>query len=277
MQTDVFLDFIDLSFYTGENLMSKVDGYAALMNKAAFTFPVGNEEKLRPLTIESVAINPLAKCAYFFEDPNSPSTFTTIFDTSITASTYLTVSEVEFWHLEGDIPSNVTLSWDSWSNTESLAELVTDLRVVGWSNTSNQWVDLGSTAHTGEMNFGTVTSDLFVPNEYDIITLGGNDDMQENFDMIALGNYLLTPNGDGLNDVLTIEGIEVSTNNVLQIYNRYGLLVYKKENYNNEFDGYSNVELVIKRRSGLPSGIYFYVITFYDLRQKHQGYMYISD
>ena len=47
--------------------------------------------------------------------------------------------------------------------------------------------------------------------------------MLETFETIELDNYYMTPNGDGQNDVLTIEGIENSPNNSLQIFNRYGV------------------------------------------------------
>ena len=86
----------------------------------------------------------------------------------------------------------------------------------------------------------------------------------------------MTPNGDNKNDFLVINGIEKSPNNTLQIYNRYGLLVYQKENYNNEFNGVADRGVIINKNSGLPSGIYFYIIALNDLKLKHQGYLYIS-
>ena len=91
-----------------------------------------------------------------------------------------------------------------------------------------------------------------------------------------LDNYYMTPNGDGINDFLEIEGIEGSPNNVLQIYNRYGWLVFSKNNYSDEFTGISNVNGVITKNIGLPSGIYFYIVTFNDLNYKHQGYLYLT-
>ena len=129
---------------------------------------------------------------------------------------------------------------------------------------------------TGGSTYGSLTSELFVPNEYSIITIGGNDDLLETFNILELDNYYMTPNGDGINDVLVINGIEESQDNNLQIYNRYGVMVFSKDNYKNEFGGYSNRNLVIQKNKGLPSGIYFYLITLNDLRQKHQGYLYLT-
>ncbi|MGB5668150.1 MAG: gliding motility-associated C-terminal domain-containing protein, partial [Maribacter sp.] len=191
-------------------------------------------------------------------------------------SKYLSVSEKEFWHLEGDVLSTVTLTWDEWSNVSAFAEYVSDIKVVGWHKEQKTWVNLGNTKVDGGIIYGSVSSELFIPNEYEIITLGGNDDKMEGFITLELDNYFLTPNGDGQNDLLVLDGIEKSPSNSIQIFNRYGVMVYSKTNYQNDFNGVSNRNSVINKGSGLDSGIYFYIVTLNDLRQKHQGYMYIS-
>jgi gliding motility-associated-like protein len=275
--TGIYSNFRDFSFYTGESSVSKVNGYAAMTNKDSFVFPVGDNERLRPLTITSMAINPMAKCAYFFEDPNSPKSLNAIFSTNKKATQYISVSNKEFWRLEGDVPSQITLTWDEYSNITALADYVADLNVVGWSKTDRQWVNLGNTKVEGGRDYGSVTSGTFVPNDYEIFTIGGNDQALETYDTLDLDNYYLTPNGDGKNDFLRLDGVERSPNNSLQIFNRYGVMVYKKDNYQNDFDGHSNMDLVVARNAGLENGVYFYIITFHDLRQKHQGYMYISN
>ena len=273
--TSVFPNFMDDAFYVGENDVSMVDGYAAMTNKDAFTFPVGDDNRLRPLSINSNGINPFVKCAYFYENPNTTSINGKNYQSNKKQSKYLSISDKEFWHLEGDIPSFITLTWDEWSNVGAFAEYVTDIKVVGWHSEQATWVILGNTNVDGGMAYGSVTSELFIPNDYEIITLGGNDDKLEDFSTIELDNYFLTPNGDGQNDLLVLDGIEKSPSNSIQIFNRYGVMVYSKENYQNEFNGESNRNSVIDKGSGLDSGIYFYIITLNDLKQKHQGYLYI--
>ncbi|WP_373075721.1 gliding motility-associated C-terminal domain-containing protein, partial [Zeaxanthinibacter enoshimensis] len=86
----------------------------------------------------------------------------------------------------------------------------------------------------------------------------------------------LTPNADGKNDRLYIEGITESPNNHIQIFNRHGIMVYSKDNYKDEFEGYSNRDQVVRRNRGLEPGIYFYIIILHDLKVKKQGYMYIN-
>ncbi len=275
--TAVFSNFMDDAFYIGESSVSKIDGYGAVTNKESFVFPVGNYDRIRPLMIQSVAVNAMAKCAYFFEDPNDSKTLNQAFETGKRATEYISVSNKEFWRLEGDVPSKVTLTWDMYSDVRSLGEYLSDLKVVGWSKSENQWVNLGNTAVEGGMAYGSVTSDLFLPSDYEILTLGGNDDRLETYDTVELDNYFMTPNGDGTNDILELEGIAQSPNNLLEIFDRYGVLVYSKTNYRNEFNGQSNRESALTRGKGLASGIYFYILTMHDLRQKHQGYLYISN
>jgi gliding motility-associated-like protein len=72
--------------------------------------------------------------------------------------------------------------------------------------------------------------------------------------------------GDGLNDNFDLSGFNVSK---LEIFNRHGLTVYDKSNYEDEWFGQSN--------SGqeLPDGTYYYVISFSDSETK-TGWIYIN-
>ncbi len=63
----------------------------------------------------------------------------------------------------------------------------------------------------------------------------------------------ITPNGDGVNDRLIIEGIENHEKNELLIFDRWGNLIFQASPYKNSWDGnYNNV--------GLPEGAYYYVL-----------------
>lgn len=66
-------------------------------------------------------------------------------------------------------------------------------------------------------------------------------------------NNTFTPNGDGINDYWEIKGLEAYTAVLVQVFNRYGQMVYRSENYARPFDGTYNGRL-------LPSGTYYYII-----------------
>jgi gliding motility-associated-like protein len=75
----------------------------------------------------------------------------------------------------------------------------------------------------------------------------------------VLKNFIVpnafTPNGDGINDTWNISGLETYRNAVMNVYNRWGQLVYTNHgSYSSPWDG---------RRNGkdLPIGTYYYVVT----------------
>lgn len=265
------------SFYTGEGDVSKVDGYASLINRQEFTFPVGDAMRLRTLSLESMAINAQALCAYFPEDPGRPTSLPGRFPVNATGNPDLLVSDKEFWVLKGAMPSRVTLSWDVRSQVRLLADSPEGLRVVGWSKAEQRWVDLGNMGYAGTTEQGTVQSDYFVPNDFEVLTLGGLGLPENGYEILTLENYYLSPNGDGINEYLVIEAATEYPSNAIKIYNRDGLLVYEEENYQNDFNGISNSNLAIRKEKGLEEGIYFYLITFHELGQQHQGYFYLTD
>jgi gliding motility-associated-like protein len=80
----------------------------------------------------------------------------------------------------------------------------------------------------------------------------------------------VSPNGDGINDVLLIDGVESFADNTLKIMNRDGNLVFQKAKYDNisaGFDGHSGIN-----GRQLPAGTYFYSLEYAaeDGKAKHK-------
>src|SRR5690606_32434735 len=214
----IHINVVDTGFFTGENDQSKVTGFAAAQNRSIFSFPVGDRHQLRPLTMEAQGNAPLARCAYFFEDPSAPTSLPGAWDVDSKVRNIGVVSDREFWVLESGVPTQVNLPW----NTRSALGLIPNsspeaIIVVGWRKDSNRWVVLGSTAYGGDMDNGFVTSEVFVPNEYAAITFGAIPLPTDTFAVNhpSLGNYFVSPNGDGINDFLIIAHLEESPNNLL--------------------------------------------------------------
>lgn len=67
-------------------------------------------------------------------------------------------------------------------------------------------------------------------------------------DELELPN-VVTPNGDGINDVLYIKSLEYYPKNKLMVFNRWGTLVFEKENYANDW-----------KPSNLSEGAYYYIL-----------------
>ncbi|WP_418500025.1 gliding motility-associated C-terminal domain-containing protein [Flagellimonas sp.] len=93
---------------------------------------------------------------------------------------------------------------------------------------------------------------------------------------------VITPNGDGIHDVLNIKGIENYPNNTVRIYNRWGVMVFQTKSYNtsgNVFDGTSQGRVTVDSDNKLPVGTYFYVIDYEDQggnTKQLSGYIYIN-
>lgn len=100
-------------------------------------------------------------------------------------------------------------------------------------------------------------------------------------DVIEVFN-VLTPNGDGVHDVLQISGLENFPNNSLRIYNRWGVLVYTTNAYNTEgnvFDGTSKGRVTVDVDNKLPVGTYFYILDYEEQNRNMKslsGYIYIN-
>ncbi len=273
-QSDITYNFLPDAFYVGEGNFSKVNGYAEVISQQNFTFPIGDNQQLRPLILNSEGVNPSAKCAYFLEDPNNPISFNEGFDTENRPRDMGAISTTEFWRLVGNVSSTISISWNERSNIGALTEDIGTIIPVGWNKSTGRWESLGEGGAVGDLSQGFVVSAPFIPDNYEIITFGA---IGEPTDILDLDNYLITPNGDGLNDFLTIPELEQSPNNILRIYDRNGLKVFEKRNYVNEFNGFSNVDnMVISREKGLPIGIYFYIVSLEDLNLDFQGFLYLS-
>lgn len=95
-----------------------------------------------------------------------------------------------------------------------------------------------------------------------------------NVDEIIRPPQIFTPNGNGQNDLYVIKNIEKYSNAHLAVFNRWGNTVYNSQGYKNDWDGYSNVSLVIGKQP-LPVGTYFYILT-YGAHRSLTGFIYLK-
>ena len=87
-----------------------------------------------------------------------------------------------------------------------------------------------------------------------------------------------SPNNDGINDNFVIKNLrELYPNFKLEIYNRYGNILYKGNINTSDWNG-SSSEGGVKLSNGLlPVGVYFYILEFNDgARDPKQGRVYLS-
>lgn len=99
---------------------------------------------------------------------------------------------------------------------------------------------------------------------------------------VTVYNFVSVDN-DGLNEIFTIDGITFYPENNVQIFNRWGILVYEINGYNNadkSFGGRSEGRVTVEANSNLPEGTYYYVIKYTKprsgIRMEKTGYLYLT-
>ena len=79
-----------------------------------------------------------------------------------------------------------------------------------------------------------------------------------------------------------IDQKECFPTNKVEIYNRWGVLVYDTDQYDNglhAFKGYSEGRVTVNKGEQLPTGTYFYIVYHTDAKGQSfedQGYLYLS-
>ena len=98
--------------------------------------------------------------------------------------------------------------------------------------------------------------------------------------VVAVSNEIISTNGNSGNNHFNIVNIEKYPENTVEIFNRWGVLVYNTvgyDNRDNSFRGISTGRNTVNQSDKLPPGVYFYVFTFVveTETQNESGYLYI--
>lgn len=86
----------------------------------------------------------------------------------------------------------------------------------------------------------------------------------------------ITPNGDGMNEFLTISCIENYPDNTLTIFNRHGNKIYEVSGYKNDWNGVANVSGIIGSGDAIPAGTYYYVLKINNPEFENVGWVYVQ-
>ena len=87
-----------------------------------------------------------------------------------------------------------------------------------------------------------------------------------------------SPNGDGVNDLFVIRGINAFEVRTITFFNRWGNKVYTSDNYQNDWNGTNQFGLSVGNQ--LPVGTYYYFLELgnagSDEREIYKGYVYLN-
>ena len=179
-------------------------------------------------------------------------------------------------------------------------------------NDSSLNIDLNSFLPEGMNSNGNWTSSIVVPNlngsifspyqaptgNYDFkyvynagdctqivaVTIEVNNDCFVAPACNLLVHNAFSPNNDGMNETFLIENIDQTNcfpTNSVEIYNRWGVLVFKTKQYDNlnrVFNGKSEGRVTLNESEQLPTGTYYYIIKYTDEKSnafEKVGYVYL--
>lgn len=246
----------------------------------SFEFPIGDSQFFRFAAISAPDnAGDIFAAKYYFESPGTGRPLEN------KEGVLELIDDQEYWTISRESGSStvlLTLSWNEDTTTPQniVANPQSSIRIARWDETLQLWLDEGGVV---DVNNRTVTTPV-VLDQFGVFTLArGNEDFILPGDVIVYNS--ISPNTDGKNDFFRIENIQNLANNTVEIYNRWGVQVFETSNYDsngNVFDGFSNGRLTYRDDERLPTGTYFYVIS-YDLtengtttRIEKAGYLYLS-
>ncbi|MHC5201360.1 gliding motility-associated C-terminal domain-containing protein [Myroides sp. LJL119] len=249
------------AFNTSDN--SHIQGAIEKIGNEDFVYPSGHKQHYRSVGI-SGSQNPsdVFVGQYVYQD-------TAFFKTRVNSVGVINkINDQEYWIIDkgNNKQSDVLLhlTWDeSTTSKDVLANGQEDLHIVRWDAKQQIWVDEGGVVDIANKQVSTIGT----VKGYGIFTLATvkKDWMQDG--NVVIYN-LVTPNGDGKNDYFIIDNINNYPNKV-EIFNRWGTRVFETTNYDpngdgstNVFQGYSQGKVTLNKNTKLPSGTYYYVITY---------------
>ena len=270
---DATIIFHQSSSYIGDDSLSKINAWCQVLNKSEFIFPIGDDTELKPLHFSSTEINSTAMAVYFDENPLYNENFIG-FNLSNKDRKINFINQEEFWVFQADYPSEVTLTWSNSSQIENIANRFVDICMVGWHIDNQEWQVIETKKIAGSLEEGYITSIEIQPNDYGMLTLGGVIDLED--EELDRRGYLVSPNGDGLNDVLVIDDIKLLDTDTVQIFNRNGRKIYEEIGSRINFNGYTNGTKVFGKSEKLIEGVYFFIVLRADSNETHQGFFYLD-
>ncbi len=255
---DAVIFFNEQATHTNVSNLSFIDGTVLKKGSSDFIFPIGGGNNYRYLTIENMNADNSFSSSYFFNNSNLK------YPHNKKDDVIKFIDTKEYWELkriDGDDYVIIELSRSPLtSSAEIMNEDLKNLHIVRWDNEEKYWVNESGIINETNNSIKTISK----VSGYGIYALAiVNSDLILPDDVVIYNN--LTPNDDGINDTFLISGIEKYPDNSVKVFNRWGNLVYEIEGYNNKdkvFKGIANKGGSFNDSEILPSGTYYYVLTY---------------
>lgn len=263
-----------LTFHQGSKAInpkdrSHAEGFVEKIGSEEFQYPKGDKGIYRYARISAPAnVTEAYEGKYSLDDKN-------FFRARSGKSGVINLlDEREYWtvdRINGESGIMLTLSWDERTTpAELLKNPEKDLHIVRWDARQQVWVDEGGVVDLDKKEITTAAS----VKGYGFFTLATvKNEILLDGDIVIYN--LVTPNGDDKNDYFVIDNINKFPNNTVEIFNRWGVKVYETKAYDsngNVFRGYSEGRVTVNKKEQLPTGTYFYIVS-YEYKDAHGSKM----
>lgn len=211
--------------------------------------------------------SPVPVCAYF------PGSVSIAVDSTATDATLKLTASVNglvtngHWSTNGsgsfDHSDSLTTNYlpsanDRLAGHVTLAYATDDPDGEGSCQAAISTVDLAVRAETFVPKLPNTDSLTIVGNKVEADT-GADNPVTELTDVFIPEGF--SPNGDGINDRFVVANVPVDVGVSLEVYNRWGQLVFKDDDYKNTWEGKAqNGVRLGGNTKGLADGTYFYVV-----------------
>jgi gliding motility-associated-like protein len=263
--------------------ISFVDGQVSKIGDAAFEYPVGNNLRYRPNLSKGSSAGSIYTSQYFFKTSDTIGhPHKDVYDDR----SIRLINNAEYWVVTQDKGAEkivLGLTLDPATTPSEFFNVPSGkkLGIVRWDVATSKWVNDGGEEEqpdAGKPYSGLVMGEV---KGYGLFTIAIVDIPNNKKPDVIVYNAV-SPNGDGINDTFHIEGIKEYPDNTVEIYNRWGVMVYETKSYNesdNMFRGYSEGRSTMNKGEKLPTGTYFYILRYNKDGNgvDKSGYLYINN
>lgn len=234
--------------HSGASDSSHIEGLVRKMGDADFVFPIGDEGYYRPAYIKNIDRVTSVCAKYYYHQISS----------QLKPENNVALYRNEYWFINdelGEANAEIGLTYDARTSDFDVDEEL--LKVTSY----NEYESIFQLSKIINRHTSMVPESDVESISINIGTYGWHALSRLIHTNNIWANQLVTPNGDNKNDYFVIKGLEEGALLKVQIFNRYGTVVYEDDNYNNNWGGKANKNTISSNNGLLPGGTY-YVLVF---------------
>lgn len=259
-----------------------IQGWLKFAGEKVFSYPIGVREKLAPIQIkrlnykvfEEWSLGISLKAASGNANSLDPYSFST--DHYLLRGGIATLDQKQYWDIKTDYEGHIQIEWPAEQSFYKEKKVRTK-GLAGWNTRSKNWQLIPTTTvntkkaaykKTSEKSTApTLVSVAFPANKYSKWVLC--DCIAPHTPYKALGNFLLTLNGDKINNIVDVSQYPKERIVNFQLYNRQGIMLFKTA-----LQDLKSFKDLLKKTTSY-TGTYYYIVHLKAPKQIEQGYLYL--